>query len=49
MEDLLLNELYLLIIKENNNKLTYEEKRRYMEIIAYCQNNNILIPFGVEY
>ncbi|MDX5853619.1 hypothetical protein SIM22_05815 [Bacillus cereus group sp. BfR-BA-01363] len=47
----LLDELYELTKIEFNDerKLTKIEAKRYMEIVEYCQENNIEIPFGIQY
>ncbi|HDR7922187.1 hypothetical protein [Bacillus paranthracis] len=47
----LLDELYELTKIESNDerKLTEIEAKRYMEIVEYCQENNIEIPFGIQY
>lgn len=47
----LLDELYELTKIEFNDerKLTKIEEKRYMEIVEYCQENNVEIPFGIQY
>lgn len=47
----LLDELYELTKIEFNGerKLTKIEEKRYMEIVEYCQENNVEIPFGIQY
>lgn len=47
----LLDELYELTKIEFNDerKLTKIEEKRYMEIVECCQENNVEIPFGIQY
>ena len=47
-EDSLLNELFELTQMEYDGALTESEKERYLEIVEYCKENDIDIPFGIE-
>ena len=44
----LLNELYNLVLKEQERELHNNEVKRYMDIVDECNRLNIEIPFGVE-
>ena len=44
----LLNELYSLRQIELVGDLTSKQSERYLEIVEFCQTNNIKIPFGIE-
>jgi len=44
-----LNELYQLTTFEQEGELTASQKERYIELVEFCRNNKVEIPFGIEY
>lgn len=44
----LLDELYMLVLIEQERKLSDDEEKRYLEIFNLLKDNDIEIPFGVE-
>lgn len=44
----LLDELYDLVLKEQEGRLSDDEKKKYVEITDFLRKNDIEIPFGIE-
>jgi hypothetical protein len=48
MNEKLLDELYKLTQIEEERELTTKERKRYVDIVDYCHDNEIEIGFGVN-